>query len=228
MYMYSRFSVTRFATLGTICATIFLIFGLHADRSEARQVPEEITVGTEEQLASNPNLTEFFAQTRLAFLGTFEGFFATFLPGDRRTEIFTALTFKPVEFLKGRSRPDPSTPALTVWQYGGTYVVTPSGPKVVRPAPITERLASGSLYFVAVGTLDDHPGLTGKYVLRGRDTIVRLDDKEAVALSSNQGWVRAVVAQGRSSMTRPGPSPDDATAFLIAIRRAVTQSHGLK
>src|SRR5206468_980827 len=110
---------------------------------------------------------------------------------------------------------------------GGSYVETSTGRQPLRPAHIAQLLEPGSLYFVAVTTIEGYPSLSGRHVLNGNDTLVRIESDRTGVLGETDGtWVAFVIAQGRAAatMSTPGTTVDDATAFLGAVRRAARSS----
>ena len=215
--------VRTFVGAGVWCA-ILTIGASRVTGQTQERLPGEIIQYTGDKEPSNPDLRVFFATTKLAFLGTIDRIAPVVLAApDGQETLFTRMTFKPTEFIKGLP---PATFAGTfdVWRWGGSYVETPNGLRPVRPVAVAERLQRDAVYFVAVTTINGYPSLDGRYVLCGDDTLVRVDGEQASALGLEKAWVTAVVAHGRTSMPAPGVLPDDATAFLTAIRRAAAAS----
>ena len=204
------------------CGTLMSTAGFVGQTHERE--PGEIVQNVGDPQGSIQNLAVFFAHTKLAFLGAVDNVAPILLPEpDGRDAVFTRMTFKPTEFLKG-SPPVGFVGTLDVWTLGGSYVETSTGRRPFRPARITQGLQPGAVYFVAVATIDGYPSLDGRYVMRGDDSLVRIDGGQATALGWGTDWLTAVIVQGRASMTTPGVVPDDATAFLTAIRRAAAAS----
>jgi hypothetical protein len=179
------------------------------------QQPDEIFVSGGMQMPPPTDLSVFLASTELAFVGRAESVDVTFLPGvtDR---VYTRMTFRPVEFIKGTS-PDG---VVAVWELGGSYVETAGGRQARSPATVAQRIEIGGLYFVPTGRMSIPP-VSGLQLLRNGDALVRIDAGALVSMSDRQEWVRAVIAVGQQAMQTPGPPVDERTAFLSALRRAV-------
>ena len=212
--------VRRLIRIGT-CA---ILIGAPSSVSAQEPIPGEIVQTTGDPIGSAQDLAVFFARTKLAFIGTFESASPVVI-ADRHHSVFTRMIFKPTEFIKG-SPPAMPSGTLEVWRLGGSYVETPTGRQPVRPAGFVRLLQPGGVYFVASNSFDDRPGLEGRYILRGDDSLVRVEGGQAVGVGGvyYNDWATAVIRQGRAAMPTPGILPDDAAAFLTAIRHGAAGS----
>ena len=195
--------------------------------SMAQRLRNEVWVNPGSGGANERDLPAFFANLTLAFIGTLEDVSPEFVD-EGKTELYTRLTFRPTEFLKGVST---NTPAGTVdvWAYGGTYLETPGGRIPRHPADVAEHLELGASYFVPAGRLDSLPSrelyrdspVRSLYLLTGIDALARIS-KEGV--TAQGGWTAVVIAKGRAASSTPGVPLDDVTAFLTALRRAARET----
>ena len=174
--------------------------------------------------AAEEDLTAFVSNLTLAFIGTLEDVSPEFVD-ERKTELYTRLTFRPTDFIKGVS-PSGESGTIDVWTYGGTYLETPGGRVPRRPADAAEGLELGASYFVPAARADsrdlfgDSPA-SNVYVLSGLNALVRISKN---SLTPAGGWTAVVIAKGRAASSTPGVPLDDVTAFLTALRRAARET----
>src|SRR5436190_4002926 len=136
--------------------------------SQALAPGEVFQFGGEPQ-PSERNLAAYFARSPVAFLGTVDSVSAQLLAApDGTPTVFTRITFRPVEFIKGSAPTGSGT--FDVWRWGGSYRETPNGREPVRPVAVAQRLQPDTRYFVAVTTIPGYPSLDGRFVLNGDDT----------------------------------------------------------
>lgn len=173
------------------------------------------------------NLGIFFANVTLAFVGTLEDVSPQFVD-ESKTELYTRMTFRPTEFIKG-VLPTGTSDTVDVWTPGGTYIDTPAGRRPRRPADVATDIKIGASYFVPAGRLDSLPSraayqsspIRSLYLLAGTDALVRISRG---GLSPSGEWTGIVIAHGKEMSPTPGTLPDDLTAFMNGLRRAAREA----
>ena len=220
---YSPFFRAAVSMVASIFCGALLSGILQSKGRDGVQPPEETVVLTGDPQPSAQDLATFFSSTKVAFLGIAESVVPVVLMNPRGNEtVFSRLNFRPTEFIKGSAGENSGAGTFDVLRWGGSYVRTAAGVEPVRVAVIAQRIQIGDVYFVAAASVDGYPSLDGRYVLNGDDTLIRLAGGQAQAIVSQSEWVTSVIAKGRAAMTTPGVIPDDATAFLTAVRAAAT------
>jgi hypothetical protein len=182
----------------------------------AIQRPDEIVVEGGMQRPSATDLTRFFANIDVAFVGIAQRVTVQFF-GEDHSHPYTRMTFRPTEILKGATLS--SYGDIDVWTYGGSYIDLPSGRQTLNPAGIARGILPGAVYFVPT-THIDVPELDGKRVLAADDALVQIDGSQVRALYFFKTWLNAVVANRRALFVSPGVPGDDAFLFLSALRAA--------
>ena len=185
---------------------------------------QEITVYDGVGPGATTDLTAFFVQADVAFVGTFDHATVEFVDAAS-TQLATRMFFKPTTVIKGTISTT-SSGTFAVAAAGGSYVKTAAGPRPFRPIVEAERLSFGAAYFVAADQLHV-PGspVDGQYRLMGPETLVRINGAQVSPVSVHSAWFDAVMTQGRA-MAVPataGATVDDATAFLAAMRHGAGQ-----
>lgn len=181
----------------------------------------EMTLGVGGLQGSLPGEPDaLFREVAVAFSGTLQSVATQFLDGENRRALYTRLTFKPIEVFVGHPTLGVDG-TLDVWQYGGSYIETDSGPRATKPSLLAASMRSESVYFIPVLVVENNiPYLNGKFFMGPSDAIISLDAGRALTVGgAATPWLAAVIARGRTAMSTPGRIPDDATSFLTGIRQ---------
>ena len=182
---------------------------------------EEVSVDVGLSAPSTTNLSQFLANTDLAFVGVLEQVSVEFVDAARE-DLRTRMAFRPTEVLKGSSHVAPGS-TIVVWVRGGSYVNAGTARTPIGIAEVARSLRIGTTCFVPARRFAK-PGsaLNGQYWLDALDALARLEDGRVLPAAAAAGstWIRSAVSQGQ--LLSPGAN-DEATLFLNALRRATSQ-----
>lgn len=177
--------------------------------------PGEFLMTTDLTTTPPADARSFLSDMTLAFVGRIESMQVAIARKASTFGVYTVLTFRPTEVIKSDNVPSPDG-LVEIWTFGGSYFLTPSGPRPGRPIGVT--LQRDGSYFVAARTNDEMPELEGHYVLPAYVTLVRVDQGQPISANGETDWPAAVIA--KSAGGRVVPTERQAAAFLDAMRRA--------
>jgi len=187
-------------------------------KTRSQEPPREvIEYSGSEQIPPETDLALFFGGATTIFVGVFEGYTQEFLTSGNlgTSELFSRLTFLPVEVLKAGVM---SGKRFDIWDKGGRYIKTPTGPVPTAPSSFVAQFVPGHRYFLGTTTIVGSAILRDRPVFAARSAVIEIDGPRVNTMGTASAWRDAIVAQGRAAGVRA--TAPDSEAFLKAVRSA--------